>query len=73
MKYNKEFTEKLKISDNIQVSLFRRIKIYYKKHPVVLLINIILIVISLTMNPVISVLLSLIALFILPNWKEKVR
>ena len=73
MKYSKECTEKLKISDDIQISLFRRVKIYYKKHTGILLINIILIGISLTINPIISVLLSLIALFILPSWKEKVR
>lgn len=71
MKYKIQLTEKINISDSLFISLVKGVKAYYRKRPLILLLNIILIISSAFINPWISVVISLISLFILPNWKEK--
>jgi hypothetical protein len=72
MDYKKQLNSKIKIYPNINILIFKKIKEFYKKRPGVLLVNIILIVVGYFVAPIISLVVGLLAIFILPNWKEKV-
>ena len=69
MDYKINLSDKIKLSDSVDI--FKKAKIYYKKHPWILALNIILIVVGAFVTPVISVLIGLFAIFIIPSWKEK--
>ena len=69
MVYKINVKDKIKISENINV--FKKAKLYYKKRPIILIINIFLAIASVFIHPAISVLIGLIGLFVLPAWKEK--
>jgi len=71
MDYKIQVTDKVSVSDRINISVLKKAKEYYKKRPIILLINIILIIVGTFINPVISIIISLVAFFVLPNWKEK--
>jgi len=71
MDYRIKLFDKINISDTINISAFKKAKEYYKKRPIILMINIILIIGGAFINPIISVIISLVAFFVLPNWKEK--
>lgn len=71
MDYTINVSEKVKLFDSIQLSVLRRTKTYYKKRPWILILNIALTIISAFIHPIVGTLIGLIAIFVLPSWKEK--
>ena len=79
MDYKINLSDEIKVSENFRVCLIRKIKIYYKKHPGILTIDIILVVtnalipifVNIPIGLVVSIAIGLVAIFVLPPWKEK--
>ena len=71
MDYKINVSDKIKLSDSVQISVFKKAKVYYKKRPWVLIFNILLTITTGFIHPVVAIIICLIAIFILPSWKEK--